>query len=111
MYGLIHLSDGSAEYVPNADRFQSLVPDRLGRDAADIVAELIRQADVATHVVESDLLAYESENEALIGAVLNASEMTEKLREEIVVAARINRAQLAEKLAAIERTLAAVVYT
>jgi len=109
MYGLIHLPDGSAEYVPNADLFQSLVHDRLGRDAADIVAELIRQVDVATHVVESDLLAYESENEALIGAVLNASEMTEKLREEIASAPRLNRSQLAESLAAIERTLVAVV--
>lgn len=108
MYGLIHLADGSTEYVPNADRFERMVYDKLGRDAADIVAELIRQGDVAAHRADSEFQAYERENEALMGTIVQASEDIAGLADEVRKAARLDRRKIAERLTKIERALDAM---
>ena len=108
MYGLIHLTDGSTEYVPNADRFERLIYEKLGRDAAEIVAHLIRQGDVAAHHAETDFAAYERENEALMGTIVQASEDIAGLADEVRKAARLDRRKIAEMLTKIERALDAM---
>jgi len=110
MYGLIHLEDGSTEYIPNAERFERLVYERLGRDAAEIVAELVRQGDETTRKLDNDLLAYESENEALLSAVMQADDMAERLRDYVMHGgSRTLRRDVVAKLDEIVRTLEEVI--
>ncbi|WP_213529378.1 hypothetical protein [Paenibacillus cisolokensis] len=105
MFGLIHLPDGGFEYVRNYEDFASLVRERLGFEAEEIVRELIRQADYNAVKADSDLLSYEMTMEGMREGFVEIDDRVAAIRREMAKG-RVNKREVAWLLDVIESRVA-----